>query len=84
MSSTLKETTVPPSPSSPITRSLMKPQSTMFIPKSGSMMVERALSTSPSLDVSDDDADADGGGSSVDLLVGDLSREVVLGVGFTT
>ena len=31
------------------TRSLMKPQSTMFMPKSGSMMVASAASTSPSL-----------------------------------
>jgi hypothetical protein len=46
--SSMRKDTAPVAAS--MARSLMNPQSTMFIPKSGSMMVDRAASTSPSRD----------------------------------
>ena len=46
--SSRRKATLPASPST--ARSLMNPQSTMFMPKSGSMMRDSAASTSPSLD----------------------------------
>lgn len=63
VSSSLKET-MPDVVS--MERSLMKPQSTMFMPKSGSIMVESAASTSDSLDIGEG---VDEGMACVDVFV---------------